>query len=295
MWFQYSDRARRLILDCDNQAKAMGAAEVLSNHLVLALLSGGDSLAQRILEQLEVDLEALRVAASKTPLLTINHSGPTSLSRAGKRILDLAFYEFERSKSSDIGTDHLLFALASSNEGSSSQLLTNAGVDAERVRELSRAYREEDPTNKRESILSRFDGPSNELLEMAVSIASDHKSARIEAEHILMALVTEPRDEVAAILEIVGLTCENLRERLQERRQPSEAEEGEEMAWGESGNLTIRVACLAEPSALIGPTILLSSCLAVLGKDDSWSKPGDPGESELREAVTRMSREKGER
>jgi hypothetical protein len=127
---RFTPRARNLVVAAQNSAHEAGNAEIQPEHLVVALLGDGQSLAVRLLRDRGVDLDALRAAVT----LPARADEPPSLvpfSGQARKVLELTLREALRLGHNYIGTEHVLLALLESetDEGP----LHRAGIEKTQV------------------------------------------------------------------------------------------------------------------------------------------------------------------
>lgn len=127
---RFTLRARNAVVASQNVAHDAGNAQITPDHLLLGVLSDPAALATVLLQQQQVDTDALRQsvalppAASEVPAL-IPFSGPA------RKVLELTFREALRLGHNYIGTEHLLLALLELEDGAGP--LHGAGVAKKRV------------------------------------------------------------------------------------------------------------------------------------------------------------------
>ena len=136
MFGRYSDRAQRVILLAQEEARRLNFAYVSTEHLLLGLLREDSGVAARALKNLNIDLEQVRAEIEKSlGRGTQPPSGEPQYTPRGKRvIMDLALDEARNLGHSYVGTEHLLLGLIREGECTAARLLENMGADLERVR-----------------------------------------------------------------------------------------------------------------------------------------------------------------
>jgi ATP-dependent Clp protease ATP-binding subunit ClpC len=135
MFERFTDRARRVVVEAQNEARALGHDYIGTEHLLLGLISEGHGVGAKALESLGVSAEALRAGVTE-----IAAPGQRSTSAhipftpRAKQVLRLALAEALRLGHHYIGTEHLLLALIQEHDGVAGQVLAAAGADLGRVR-----------------------------------------------------------------------------------------------------------------------------------------------------------------
>lgn len=129
MWQRFTERARKAVFYAQEEALNFGEGYVSTEHLLLALLRDPDSVAARVLTQLGLDLQRLRVEIEKQlgkGTASPNHD--MTLTPRAKRVVDLAFDEAREVNNNYLGTEHLLLGLIREAEGVAGRTLENFGV-----------------------------------------------------------------------------------------------------------------------------------------------------------------------
>lgn len=126
-----------------------------------------------------------------------------------RRVLTLAQEEAKRFHHSYIGTEHLLLGLVRDGEGVASRVLTNLGVDLNRVRSAVEFImgRGDQPTSKQIGLTPR----AKKVIELAVDEARRFSHYYIGTEHLLLGLVREGDGIAAGVLESLGLNLDKVR------------------------------------------------------------------------------------
>ncbi|NMB45377.1 MAG: ATP-dependent Clp protease ATP-binding subunit [Firmicutes bacterium] len=134
MFGRFTERAQRVIVLSQEEARRLGHNVVGTEHILLGLVAEGHGVAARALQELgaleQVRSEVERVIG-RGEGMTIGQIGFTP---RAKRVLELAFDEARQLGHTYIGTEHILLGLIREGEGVAAQVLHNLGVDLERVR-----------------------------------------------------------------------------------------------------------------------------------------------------------------
>jgi RNA polymerase sigma factor (sigma-70 family) len=134
-WERFTERARRVVFFAQDEAARFGGNEVSPELLLLGLLWDKDSLAGRILDQLEVSPEQIRAEVERQLVHGQGSPGKEmQLTPQSKRVIDLAFEEARRLKNNYIGTEHLLLGLIHAGDVPAARVLVALGADLYRVR-----------------------------------------------------------------------------------------------------------------------------------------------------------------
>jgi ATP-dependent Clp protease ATP-binding subunit ClpC len=135
MWEPFTERARRSIVLAQEEAQRLGNNYIGTEHILLGIISEGESLAAKVLETLGVNLAKVRSEVESI----VGRGGQTVqqemvFTPRAKRVIELAFEEARQLNHNYIGTEHLLLGLIREGEGVAARVLTNLGVDPAKVR-----------------------------------------------------------------------------------------------------------------------------------------------------------------
>src|SRR6202521_3676200 len=135
MWEPFTERARRSIVLAQEEAQSLGNNYIGTEHILLGIISEGESLAAKVLETLGVNLAKVRAEVEAI----VGRGGQTVqqemvFTPRAKRVIELAFEEARQLNHNYIGTEHLLLGLIREGEGVAARVLTNLGVDPAKVR-----------------------------------------------------------------------------------------------------------------------------------------------------------------
>ncbi len=136
MFGRYSDRAQKVIILAQDEARRLNYNYVGTEHLLLGLIREGTGIAAKALQNLGVDLDQVRAEIEKTlGRGTTPPTGEIQYTPRGKKvIMELALDEARNLGHSYVGTEHLLLGLIREGECAAARLLENMGADLERVR-----------------------------------------------------------------------------------------------------------------------------------------------------------------
>ncbi|HHY14596.1 MAG TPA: ATP-dependent Clp protease ATP-binding subunit, partial [Firmicutes bacterium] len=135
MFGRFTERAQRVIVLSQEEARRLGHGVVGTEHLLLGLIAEGSDVAARSLLSMGISIDQVRDEIERM----IGRGGQPSQKQIGftprsKRVLELAFDEARRLGHTYIGTEHLLLGLIREGEGVAAQVLQNLGADLGRVR-----------------------------------------------------------------------------------------------------------------------------------------------------------------
>jgi Clp amino terminal domain, pathogenicity island component len=136
MFKRFTDRARRVVVLAQEEARHLEHNYIGTEHLLLGLLHEDQGIAAKTLEQLGISLEAVRGQVEE--IIGRGSTAPAGhipFTPRAKKVLELSLREAKRLKHNYIGTEHLLLALVREGEGVAAQVLVGLGADLPRVRE----------------------------------------------------------------------------------------------------------------------------------------------------------------
>ncbi len=136
MFERFTDRARRVLVLAQEEAKLLNHNFIGTEHILLGLIHEGEGVAAKALESLGISLEAVREKVEETigPPSGTTAGSPPFTPRA-KRVLELSLREALQLGHNYIGTEHMLLGLVREGEGVAAGVLTSLGADLSRVRQ----------------------------------------------------------------------------------------------------------------------------------------------------------------
>ena len=135
MFERFSDRARRVVVAAQEEARGLGHDYLGTEHLLLGLISEGGGVGAKALESLGIGADGLRervVAIVGTGQHAIKAHIP--FTPQAKQVLRLSLSEALRFGHNYIGTEHVLLGLIQEKDGVAAQVLADAGADLQGVR-----------------------------------------------------------------------------------------------------------------------------------------------------------------
>ena len=135
MFEKFTDKARRVVVLAQEEAKLLNHNYIGTEHVLLGLIHEGEGVAAKALESLGITLEAAReqvveiIGQGQQP-----PSGHIPFTPRAKKVLELSLREALQLGHSYIGTEHLLLGLLKEGEGVATQVLTKLGADSNKVR-----------------------------------------------------------------------------------------------------------------------------------------------------------------
>jgi ATP-dependent Clp protease ATP-binding subunit ClpA len=133
---QFTDRARRVIVLAQEEARLLNHNYVGTEHLLLGLVHEGEGVAATALESLGISLEAVRSQVEE--IIGRGQQAPSGhipFTPRAKTVLELSLREALQLGHTYIGTEHILLGLIREGEGVAAQVLVKLGADLPRVRQ----------------------------------------------------------------------------------------------------------------------------------------------------------------
>jgi ATP-dependent Clp protease ATP-binding subunit ClpC len=136
MFERFTDRARRVVVLAQEEARMLNHNYIGTEHILLGLIHEGDGVAARALTSLDISLDAVRLQVEEIigrgRAATAGHIPFTP---RAKKVLELALREALQLGHNYIGTEHILLGLIREGEGVAAQVLEKLGADLNRVRQ----------------------------------------------------------------------------------------------------------------------------------------------------------------
>ncbi len=197
----FTPNAFRMINIALQTAKELGSSVVLPEHIILGVLKSKKGIAYDILSDYKIDRDNLAHSIIKP----IEKQMPETLT-----ILRLAKEEARRLGRNIVGTEMFLLGIISEGAGIGSQVLSNLEItirDARKIVEGLIGFGDE--YYDKEVIFTRR---AKRVLETAWGIAKSQNKSRIESQHLLIAITTEPDSLAMQALEQLGVDAVEIKE-----------------------------------------------------------------------------------
>jgi ATP-dependent Clp protease ATP-binding subunit ClpA len=136
MFERFTDRARRVVVLAQEEARMLNHNYIGTEHILLGLAREGDGVAARALESLGISLEAVRQDVER--IIGRGKQAPSGhipFTPRAKKVLELSLREAHQLGHNYIGTEHILLGLLREGEGVAAQVLVRLGADLNRVRQ----------------------------------------------------------------------------------------------------------------------------------------------------------------
>ena len=136
MFERFTDRARRVVVLSQEEARLLNHNYIDTEHILLGLIQERDGVAAKALQSLDIGLESVRAQVEEIIGQGGNPpSGYIPFTPRAKKVLELSLREALQLSHNYIGTEHILLGLLREGEGVAAQVLVRLGADMARVRE----------------------------------------------------------------------------------------------------------------------------------------------------------------
>ncbi|HLN17854.1 MAG TPA: Clp protease N-terminal domain-containing protein [Acidimicrobiales bacterium] len=136
MFERFTDRARRVLVLAQEEARLLNHNFIGTEHILLGLIHEGEGVAAVALRELGISLEAVREKVEETIGMAGSAPSPSPpFTPRAKKVLELSLREALQLGHSYIGTEHMLLGLVREGEGVAAQVLVFLGADLGRVRQ----------------------------------------------------------------------------------------------------------------------------------------------------------------
>ncbi|MFC7485576.1 ATP-dependent Clp protease ATP-binding subunit [Knoellia sp. CPCC 206453] len=136
MFERFTDRARRVVVLAQEEARLLNHNYIGTEHILLGLIHEGEGVASKALESLGISLDAVREQVQE--IIGQGQQAPTGhipFTPRAKKVLELSLREALQLGHNYIGTEHILLGLIREGEGVAAQVLVKLGADLGRVRQ----------------------------------------------------------------------------------------------------------------------------------------------------------------
>jgi ATP-dependent Clp protease ATP-binding subunit ClpC len=137
MFERFTDRARRVVVLAQEEARMLNHNYIGTEHILLGLIHEGEGVAAKALESLGITLEACARSRSRRSSARARRppTGHIPFTPRAKKVLELSLREALQLGHNYIGTEHILLGLIREGEGVAAQVLVKLGADLNRVRQ----------------------------------------------------------------------------------------------------------------------------------------------------------------
>jgi ATP-dependent Clp protease ATP-binding subunit ClpA len=217
MFERFSDRARRVVVLAQEEARMLNHDYLGTEHILLGLIHEGEGVAASALESIGISLRTVRsqveeiVGQGKAP-----QTGHIPFTPRAKKVLELSLREALQLGHSYIGTEHILLGLIREGEGVAAQVLQKLGADLERVRhQVIGLLGESGEPPEGRRFLDRFTETAHGVLRLASESAGDLGHKAIEPADLLLALIVSDDAQVNELLASWGIQRADVLQRIE--------------------------------------------------------------------------------
>jgi ATP-dependent Clp protease ATP-binding subunit ClpC len=190
MFERFTERARRVIVHAQEEARDLNHGYIGTEHLLLGLMREPESIAAQALRELEIGQDAVRERVVEIiGRGSDERSGHIPFTPRAKKVLELSLREALQLSHNYIGTEHILLGLVREGQGVAAKVLTGLGGDLSRVRDKvielapagtgearaqAGAVRAMSPSVRLEEILHRLDTIAGRLAAIERHLGIEH-------------------------------------------------------------------------------------------------------------------------
>ena len=135
MFERFTDRARRVVVLAQEEARLLNHNYIGTEHILLGLIHEGEGVAAKALESMGISLGEGAPTGRRDHRCRVRPRRGISHSPRAKKVLELSLREALQLGHNYIGTEHILLGLVREGEGVAAQVLVKLGADLGRVRQ----------------------------------------------------------------------------------------------------------------------------------------------------------------
>ncbi|HWJ66344.1 MAG TPA: ATP-dependent Clp protease ATP-binding subunit [Nocardioides sp.] len=136
MFERFTDRARRVVVLAQEEARMLNHNYIGTEHILLGLIHEGEGVAAKALESLGISLEGVRQQVEE--IIGQGQQAPSGhipFTPRAKKVLELSLREALQLGHTYIGPEHILLGLVRDSEGVAARILARLGAELNRVRQ----------------------------------------------------------------------------------------------------------------------------------------------------------------
>jgi ATP-dependent Clp protease ATP-binding subunit ClpA len=261
MFERFTDRARRVVVLAQDEARFLDHGYIGTEHILLGLIHEGDGVAAKVLAEMGISLDAVR--ARVVGIVGKGDGAPSGhipFTPRSKKVLELALREALQLGHNYIGTEHILLGILREGNGLAAEVLVELGADLQTARD--QVIRMIGP---RPGVRGRAYPEMARLMTTpaAATVAGQARrlaqGARVGSQHYLLGLLGEERSLAAKVLTSLGVTREAVEAKLEELDAAGTTDESPDDAGARRMSLRIEAERLVlevddpELAAKLGP------------------------------------------
>ena len=238
MFERFTDRARRVVVLAQEEARILNHNYIGTEHILLGMIHEGEGVAASALESLGISLTAVRSQVEE--IIGRGQAAPTGhipFTPRAKKVLEFSLREALQLGHNYIGTEHILLGLIREGEGVAAQVLQKLGADLNRVRQQVIQLLEEDagrgevqpePPIEPEDFTARV-ARAEEIEAVAREVAAEFGHESVEPGHHWVAALRLNLRQMEEAIEAYRAKLRWAERRLTEPHETAEgSEESEE-------------------------------------------------------------------
>ncbi len=224
MFERFTDRARRVVVNAQEQARGLQHNYIGTEHILLGLLAVQRGMASVVLGKFGMTHEAVREEViARVGTGTVTMPGHIPFTPRAKKILELALREALQLRHNYIGTEHILLGLVREGDGVGAQIIQAHGGDLDAVRQAVTDLLPAAQAGASQRMLRRLGGeggaeddlPATPAAEASVTGAIRLAGPRpVGSHHLLLAALDDPDSAAARTLASLGVDLDQAREAL---------------------------------------------------------------------------------
>jgi ATP-dependent Clp protease ATP-binding subunit ClpC len=215
MFERFSDRARRVVVLAQEEARLLNHNYIGTEHILLGLVHEPEGVAARALDSLDVKLG--RVRQQVEHIIGQGDSSPSGhipFTPRAKKVLELSLREALQLGHNYIGTEHILLGLLREGEGVACQVLVKLGANLPKVRARVLELVADDGGEGAAAPTPTLSAELRAVIEEARGEAAAAGESEIAPIHLFLAAVQHPDGAAGRMLQVVGVDPEELRRQV---------------------------------------------------------------------------------
>ena len=215
MFERFTDRARRVVVLAQEEARLLNHDHIGTEHILLGLVHEDEGVGAQALESLNIKLEAVRREVEE--LVGQGESPPSEhipFTPRAKKVLELSLREAIQLGHNYIGTEHILLGILREGEGVACQVLVKLGANLPTVRARVLQLVAKRPGKGASEALLTLSPELAAVLDEARRAAEANGESEVTPIYLVLAAVENPDGAAGRMLRSVGVDPGELRRRL---------------------------------------------------------------------------------
>ena len=211
MFERFTDRARRVVVLAQEEARMLNHNYIGTEHILLGLIHEGEGVAAKALESLGISLEAVRQQVEE--IIGQGQQAPSGhipFTPRAKKVLELSLREAIQLGHNYIGTEHILLGLLREGEGMACQVLVKLGANLPTVRARVLQLVAKRPGTGASEALLTLSPELAAVLDEARRVAEANGESEVTPIYLFLAAVENPDGAAGRMLRSVGVDPQEL-------------------------------------------------------------------------------------